>query len=153
MKKKSTDMGLANGWLSQLSTWLLISAQVLISGLWSSPTLGSTLGLEPTLKKKKIYSEITLPKRSLRLCGCQNHCSTTALLTKSIQNLKHKPRVLIYIQSYMRIAPNTRWIVMYMYLMSKAENIKKYQISLWDCFKSITQGNWEIPLNSYLEFC
>lgn len=42
-------------WLSRLIIWCLISAQVLISIVSSSPALGSMLDVEPTLKEKVCF--------------------------------------------------------------------------------------------------
>jgi len=53
IKIKKMKLPGAPGWLSRLRVQLLISAQVLISIVSSSPTLDTMLGVELTLKKLK----------------------------------------------------------------------------------------------------
>ena len=66
-KNKKIFIGMP-GWLSWLSVWLLVSAQVMISQFVSlSPTLGSTLIMQSLLGVLSLSLSLSLPPLALSL--------------------------------------------------------------------------------------
>ena len=72
------------GWLSWLSLWLLILAQVMISQSWESPALGSVLGMEPAWDSL-----------FLSLCFCPSPAHMHALLLSLKKKRKEKFKMVL----------------------------------------------------------